>query len=328
MISNSTFKSDVSFNSLRVNSDIDLLKTIFQGKVDLTGARFLGRAVIVECTFNQPLMLAYVAAERDLRIETSTLGLVSLENGEVRGELNFRQNRFDGPLILNGLQCGTLATSASLSRDATAKDFVLCNTEIQARGLRYRQFRGSWRDLLAGIAKVGEPNLDPFYALEHFLRSIGRDDWADEAYYEGRLLLSRSIKPRSLRKGVDNISRLLTGYGVRSERAVVSVLLLFMITLLVVFLVPSFAIPINGVACGTTVHPDLEVAANLTIRIFSSLDDASVGGWHVSDCNLIDSWLHPYSIVALLRLVGILIIPFTVASVTGLIKYLGRQIDK
>jgi hypothetical protein len=77
--------------------------------------------------------------------------------------------------------------------------------------------------------------------------------------------------------------------------------------------------------CAKGAPPDLEIAVNLAVRQYVVGASDTVSGWKISECPLVGSWIRPYSVIGILRLLGLILIPFVVASVAGILKYVGRR---
>jgi hypothetical protein len=344
-----TFVGAAVFEGSRFGSDLFLDRCAFRAAASFIGMQVLGNISIVSvefsqcefhrlhcngnfgfasCTITNKAELSYLSSDGNLVFSDCNFASeLILKNSRIAAELSLRSTVLSEALSLEMVSCGILDCFPHLVDSAHDSIPDLSKIKINAIGLRYGQLYCVWRDFIAGVALSRLYVLDPYTQLEQQLRSVGAYHWADEVYVLGRRNFRNAFSQNSIRYWWDFALEMLSGYGLKPGRTIVALVILFALTTSLIAFIPFFAVQDATGACdfSQSSRPDLEIAMNLAARQYAVGGSDAVSGWSISDCALLGSWLRPYSVIGLLRLVALILIPFVVASFAGVLKYVGKR---
>ena len=295
-------------------------------RIDCHAFQIGGNCGFANCGFKDIADFSYVTTGGNLVFDACSFSNeLLLKNAAIRGELRLRTSSLSAPLTLEMASCGTLDFFNGMVECAKDKKPDLSKIPINAVGLRYKQLFCVWRDYVSGLTASRLYIVDPYSQLEAYLRRSGAYHWADEVYLLGQKNLRRAFAKTSLRYWWNVALEKLSGYGLKPGRTVLALLALLGLTTLLIATIHGFATPGGEADCGKIRLPDLEVAASLAVRQYVVGSNEAVSGWTISQCPLIGSWVRPYSIIGILRLLGLVLIPFVIASFAGILKYVGHR---
>jgi hypothetical protein len=187
----------------------------------------------------------------------------------------------------------------------------------------------------------------PFVHLERVLRRSGNEELADDVYFRRRVIDGDRIPPTSGRYYFDRFVRLTTGYGVRPQQIIATILLTLLLGT-VAFHAPGAARPKTAptaVSGGTTTTSprmteaeveaaycakptpqlDWQGALWLTIQTMSPFEIPPQGGWVPAACPIGTSGMRNYYTAAMLKIVGFIFVSLAAATFTGFLRYLGSR---
>jgi hypothetical protein len=322
------FEGAASFIGMRTAGNISVIDTTFL-RCEFHRVSCKGNFGFAGCTVAKEADLSYLCTDGNLVFSTCNFeSEVILKNSRIAAELSLKSSVLNVALSLEMVSCGALEFFQHLVESASDRTPDLSKIKVNAIGLRYGQLYCVWRDFIAGISASKLYVLDPYTQLERHLRNVGAYHWADEVYAIGRRNFRNTLSKKSLRYWWDIGLDLLSGYGLKPRRTILALLALFAVTTCLIAFVPKFAVPDPKGTCNVSqraTSPDLEIAINLAARQYAVAGDAAISGWAVSDCPLLGFWLRPYSVIGILRLIALILIPFVVASLAGVLKYVGKQ---
>jgi hypothetical protein len=317
------FSKVVSAVDMRIGKDLVVTDSEFS-EVMFHAAQCRGNIGFATCTFADAADFSYIQAKRNLVfVECSFKSELILKNAHISGELAVRESTLSVALSLEMATCGVLHLFPNLVKAAKVRRPDLSSIKVNAIGLRYAQVYVVVEDFLAAIDSSRLYVLDPYSQLERHLRRVGQQVSADDVYVRGRRHLRATLPKVSLRYWLDSSLEVLSGYGVKPVRTFVALLSLFAVTALLICFVPHFASHTPSFAL--QLRPNIEVAANLALKQYSVDPGGSVAGWSISECPLWGAWVRPPTILSILRLLGVLLIPFVATSFFGVLKYVGSR---
>jgi uncharacterized protein YjbI with pentapeptide repeats len=323
---NSDLKTGGSFRGCRCKGDLEIANARVGEMLSFHGAEIHGNFVFDSCEL-RVVDCSYVTVQLNLAFQACkfTRELI-LKSCRVRGDLGLTGTTLAVALTLETASVGAIEFIKGLTPRAIEPVPNLRSIRVNAVGLRYGHIYCVWQDYISGLDASNIASLDPYVELEKYLRSTGQEHWADDVYVHGRLKLRQSLSKRSIQYYWDWLLWILSGYGLKPRRALLALVILLVVTTALIAWIPTFAShdSANAVACSQTM-PDIETAVSLAVRQFTGTGNDDVNGWRISFCPLFNGWLYPYSIVLALRGIALIIIPFTVATVTGLLKYIGHR---
>lgn len=321
------FHRVASFVTMRCKGDACFIGIAFE-KAEFHAADIGGNFGFDGCTFREPADISYVSSRGNLVFSNSKFcSEVVLKNSHTRGELSLISSTLTDALSLEMATCGALHFFKGIAESSNDKTPDLSKVKINAIGLRYGHIYCVWRDYVAGVAASQLHIIDPYVQLERYLRTTGAYYWADEVYILGRQNLRKALPKGSARYRWDVALDFLSGYGLRPLRTLLALAVLLAIIAGLIAFVHGFA-DTNAVSDCVSAKgglPDFEVAVNLAVSQYVPWASETVSGWRISECPLLGSLVRPYSVVWILRLAGLVLIPFVVTSLGGILRYIGPR---
>jgi hypothetical protein len=236
-------------------------------------------------------------------------------------------------LSLKDAVVGSLHFDRVLNAATAPQAWPFSCTDVELSGCRYNRLSVAWRNMLNSLKhdERSFSNRQPFFELERFMRSIGRDDWADEVYYCGRASTGDRMG-FSWAWLEDRASRYLSGYGVRPRRLLLCVVGI-VLGLILLYSAPNAVRPAGTAPrhfnCTRAVRsPDIIDRIGLAM-ISLSPSPKVVDGWTISDCSLSAQGIplgKPFFWVGLAQVFALILVPFLIATFTKVLNYGRREV--
>ena len=303
------FKAEASFQGTQFQQDADFSASHFSDMARFKSkAAESGRPAIPAAQFRGSACFEHARFDRDARFDDVLFrGLVSFR------ETSFRVVYFSG--------------DGRIGNDLQLQD------AMDLTGCTYDRIRADWKSLLAALHAFEllpgvSYNRQPYAQLEKTFRAVGRDRDADDVYLArrhvegGRLSLRREPIAWSLNR----FYWLLANYGVRPHRLIVYALVGMLLGALAFHLPGSVEAkkdPAPNPAsqtCPVTPQQSLAFgdAMRLSIRYFLPVDIALLPNCSAS--NSFYGKLRFQDWAALLHLLGWLLVPVGIASLSGILR--------
>lgn len=321
----------IRLNDVRFESSAEPVMLEF---LCLEGALYCNDAV-----FEGPVSFNGMRAEgaffHDTRFNDSGEG-VDFRHSCFQVNLQLRRAFFQGPISLESARIGA---KLILGRAVFKNNLSLCNATIgrlelgetsglaedsvDLRGFRFEsiddaKIHGPW---LLQAQESRSFSRDPYIQLEQYFRSVGDDTDADDMYYRGRCALREHAlqdgKPIHWSKSQnlgDLILKWLTGYGVKTERVMLPIVVLLLVAVFVFWpdgmLKPGAS---TSVGAGSWVEHLFDRAA-YSVDLFLPVVDLGICN-HWTPANRLGQ---VYSILHVIA--GWLLVPLLLASSSGLVR--------
>lgn len=306
----------------RIGGKADFTETRFRELVDLESAYVRGHLILKDCIFDRTMNANRSDITLDVDARGSTfVGAVSFEHANLRSHLRLSGAKLS-QLSLRMSTIGSLMFDERLDRKPE-KNWQFQGASIDLQGCTYEQITTAWEPLVEVLcARQETVDIEPLFQLERYLRSLGRDDWADEVYYRARKETARRSSRGVIARAGDLLIRAVSGYGVKPAR-LVSVLGGIMLTSILFVGIPGAARPITiqseTYRCDQ-VPPFID---RIVLAVSSTLPGVSqtVDGWTLSDCKLTALGIKPFLFFDLLQIIAVVLIPFIIASVVAFLRY-------
>jgi hypothetical protein len=353
-----SFGGDLEFVNAKVEGEANFNRLKCDGAGNFTGAQF-GRFVGWRYE-GERIDLSFTHFGSNLSLDNATFGgEVDMSAARISQDLTFTDGLFEQRVILNN------ASSDQVKLQGT--NFPFNSPLLDLREYTFRGFSGpdeNSEELALRFARAQDPfkfGRDPYLQLEKYYSSIGNEVQAKAAYYEGRRDLRHNVKkyrnksttkPTKLGKRINKWRRVkltswgdwclkwFTGYGVKTERLLIPILVVFVIGF-GLFSVPSNAlktvetdsssaaadpsanltadgIQMTAMSAGKKEVPEDkgpnaidEFAYNLDL--FLPLDLSVADEWELQK-----RWLEIYGLGH--QLIGWILIPILLASLGGIIR--------
>jgi hypothetical protein len=116
----------------------------------------------------------------------------------------------------------------------------------------------------------------------------------------------------------------LSGFGVKPVRAVVALLLVVTVASACIYFISNLATPTDWKYCSPRQYVDVVTAIGLGVSTVLPVSTGDVNGWKPSSCQ-VDVFGRPFIFAYLFKLLGLIVIPFLIATVTGIARYVGKR---
>jgi hypothetical protein len=247
---------------------------------------------------------------------------------ELPGQVILYDLKSEDTLSFQDAKIGSLYFDRKLTKMAAEPAWPFGSIALNMTGCQYDRISVGWAAFARALHSDEHNTVDrqSYFQLEKFMRTIERNDWADEVYYRGRKAAGDRL-PLGKEKLVDWLRRYVSGYGVRSRQ------LLLFVLVVIAFLTALFSIP------GTS-RPTIVSAAHykcdevpdfldrIGLAVISVVPGAKViDGWTISDCGLSFSGLSfgkPFLWVGIAQLAALILVPLWLATLTRVLKYGAR----
>lgn len=269
--------------------------SIFVGSSHFDGSRFAGLAVFGHDENGRPVSFDHV----------------SFNHARFEQDAWFEGTIFKQTVSLRESSFRTLFFSPTGQVDGAAQ----FQASVDLRGCKYDGIHVCWKSLCRrgnGVARLEPYERQPYAQLERTLRTLGRDDEADDVYLERRRV--ERWQKRGISRVGDWIYWLGANYGVRPYQ-------LFWIAIILIawgtLVFQSYGAGRSGEA-SCPVMLNLAEAARLSLREFLPVELPILRDCEVSDRHWL--FLRFSDWAALLKLTGWVIVPVGIAALAGLLR--------
>jgi hypothetical protein len=292
-------------------------KALFAGPASFNGT-------CAEGAFFHEVVFHHREKRIDFRHSSCKVNL-QLRKAHFCGPVTFESCKIDSKLILDRaiFQDEVSLCNATMKRLVLGTYTCFAEDSLDLRGCRFESIDDAKNYGLRLVrAQSGLTfSRDPYIQLENYFKSIGREADADEIYYRGRCAFRRHaldemdpINWSKLRNFSDLVLKLLTGYGVKTERVIIPILV-FLSLGVFLFLPDGMLQSAAGDAAGPlSMGERLFDRAAYSLDLFLPVVDLGVcGDWRPTT-----RWGRLYSVVHILA--GWMLVPLLVASSSGLVR--------
>lgn len=304
--------SELLFDGCRFHDVVEL--NIPRAKLSFRDARFSRETKILGVL--RELRLDASVSEGILRIGGEVAGPVDLSN--VRStDLDLRYLNVNGRLDLSG---------AALKLVLLPQEDTTLATQADTRGCTYERLIGDWRALVKPIDTHAPFDRQPFAQVEQVLRRQGEDIAADRAYLAGRRHERATLwtKGAYVRWMADLLwGKVMTNYGIGKWRPIVfSIVCIAAGTWL--FSLPD-AVRLKPGSNGPSPPRTLEFtdAMGISANQFLPIPTVIAPDW-VPNSRAVavtsTRGARPDLVAVVLKLLGLCLLPLSIASITGLLK--------
>ena len=308
---------------VRIGGNLEILETTFNSQCSLSGA-VVGQSVIFRgSTFTGQLQLERCQIGQDIVWERTVFRSgVACYALNANGRLAMDSAILIGKLDLRGSRVADIWFQPPAGSKSTAKS--LSTLVCDLRHCSYERVQVHCADMIGLLERARPFQRQAYFQYERFLRSIGNDGEADEVYFRQRVQASHQlIGP--LDRLSNGLVWSLTGYGVKPLRAVAWLIVLLMTTAFLYHTAKGFAdvsqLSANVAPC--TSLPNWQDSVGLSIKTYIPVDQPS--NWIVANCAIPGLGIKSYLLIDFFRLVVAIAASFLLATVTGLVRYVGRE---
>lgn len=355
----STFKGDVDFIATKIGSSAYFNGAVFKQQALFNRTHIMGTAFFNSATFENEAnfvstRIAFVAEFTETKFKG-----VSFSNCQIEESAFFNPSFFEGDADFSNIQIGNDAffngaefcqlakfdnakikmdthfertiffndvnfKDASLKTIYFGKPEVKFHGKIDLRGCKYEFIDpdSSWKKIMGNLYPYDR---HPFTHLEATFRRSGKDNLADDVYYDRKCReFKENITIKTPRAWLlDRLQWLLTGYGVRLYNLFLAILIILFIGTCI-FHLEGAVIDIQ--------QPSL-IDSNLTLNVYDSfwvsfntflpIEIPSGKDWESSTQIIPLLGIKFTSFATFMNIAGWILVPLVVAGITGLLKRSG-----
>lgn len=339
------FKQQINFYGSQIQGEALFIKVIFKKEAIFEVVRFGGTAAFSEAKFKQKTSFASsqiqgtalfnsAIFEKEANFFLVHIGSsATFSEAEFKQQANFASSRIEGDAIFNL----TIFDKDVIFHNASFREinFVFAQfdekTKIDLRNWIYDCINpiSFWEQLMEHLYPYDR---QPFNQLEETFRRAGMNELANDVYYmRKRLESDQKTLLNPIAWATDRFLWLVTGYGVRLSRLLVTIFLILMVGTLIFHIEgavePKFDIQIVSQATNSGRLPlTYGEAFWVSLNTFLPIEIPSGADWKpTSQIMGIQTWwgflgVKFTTFATLLKLAGWIFVPVGIASISGILR--------
>ena len=328
------FKQKVSFNTTQIEGHVFFKSAIFEGEADFTGsqiggigivfydAKFKQNANFIDIKIKGNAIFNSAIFEGDANFGQAQIGsaaqfdrtkfqkVVNFHTIKVEGNTSFQETVFAEDIVFKNASLNTVFFEKPLAKFNE-------ETKIDLRGCIYNEFHpfSFWVELMKHL----EPyDRQPFTQLEETFRRSGKDELANDVYYERKKLESSQ---KTIRNPIpwltDRFLYLLTGYGIKLYRLFIFIIFILLVGTCIFLLG-------GGIEPNSIIQPPPIIgfweAFWVSLNTFLPVEIPSGTDWTISSQIIPVLGIKFTTFATLLKLAGWIFVPIGVAGISGILK--------
>ncbi|MEA2786831.1 MAG: hypothetical protein QOF71_2935 [Candidatus Eremiobacteraeota bacterium] len=320
--------TDIIFRNVRIGKEMNL-----------TGASATLGMTLRSCVVGLSVDLQSISTT-SLNVSESSCESISAEGANIKGSATFESvdlldlsavhAQINATLKLSGAR---IARSLDLSRAEVGNLEFGSDLEdppetysfpkrVVLRNCKYGSLQGQWRTLLARLEGATAYDSTAYLALEDFMRSRGRSDWADSVYLSSKTHAAKMLQSGA-KRFAQSVLEWISGYGARPFRLLRAFAIIVATVAFILFVTPQLYPRL-------LIHSREPFGVLLMRACFTTLDvlvkgDRSAIFTQASGARSSMALQAILDVVAILRYTALAVFTLWLAYITGLVRYVGTR---